>query len=111
LGKDIKIEFLKELIRKERIDFIGIQETNKKSFDDSWLQSISSNRNFAWVWSPAKGRSGGLLVGLDADVFDIRQVDKGDFMIKVLVAHKESGFIWNFINVYGAAQNDYKQFF
>jgi exonuclease III len=111
LGKGIKIEFLKELIRKERIDFIGIQETNKKSFEDSWLQSISSNRNFAWFWSPAKGRSGGLLVGLDADVFDIRQVDKGDFMIKVLLAHKESGFIWNFINVYGAAQNDYKQIF
>jgi exonuclease III len=111
LGKDIKIEFLKELIRKEKIDFIGIQETNKKSFDDSWLLSISSNRNFAWFWSPAKGRSGGLLVGLDADVFDIRQVDKGDFMIKVLMAHKESGFIWNFINVYGAAQNEYKQVF
>jgi hypothetical protein len=29
LGKGIKIEFLKELIRKERIDFIGLQETNK----------------------------------------------------------------------------------
>jgi exonuclease III len=111
LGNGIKIEFLKELIRKERIEFIGIQETNKKSFEDSWLQSISSNRNFAWFWSLAKGRSGGLLVGLDADVFDIRQVDKVDFMIKVLLAHKESGFIWNFINVYGAAQNDYKQIF
>jgi hypothetical protein len=30
LGKEVKIEFLKELIRKERIDFIGLQETNKK---------------------------------------------------------------------------------
>jgi hypothetical protein len=64
LGKGIKTEFLKELIRKERIDFIGIQETNKKSFEDSWLNSISSNRNFAWFWSSAKGRSGGLLVGI-----------------------------------------------
>jgi hypothetical protein len=70
---------------------------------------ISSNRNFEWFWSPAKGRSGGFLVGFDADVFDIRQVDKGDFMIRVLLAHKESGFVWNFINVYGAAQNDHKQ--
>jgi exonuclease III len=32
-------------------------------------------------------------------------------MIKVLLAHKENGFIWNFINVYGAAQNDHKQKF
>ena len=30
-------------------------------------------------------------------------------MIRVLMAHKESGFAWNFINVYGAAQNDHKQ--
>jgi exonuclease III len=35
----------------------------------------------------------------------------GDFMIKILVVHKENGFIWNFINVYGAAQNDQKQKF
>jgi hypothetical protein len=30
LGKDVKSEFLKDVIRKEKIDFIGIQETNKK---------------------------------------------------------------------------------
>jgi hypothetical protein len=75
------------------------------------LNSISSNRNFACFWSPTKGRSSGLLVGFDAVVFYIRQVEKGDFMIRVLLAHKESGFVWNFINVYGAAQNDHKQFF
>jgi exonuclease III len=99
LGKGIKIEFLKELIRKERIDFIGLQETNKKAFEDSWLNFINGNRNFARFWTPAKGRSGGLLVGVNAEVFDIREVEKGDFMIKVLLVHKENGFIWNFINV------------
>ena len=106
LGKGVKIEFIKELIRKERIDFIGLQETNKKSFEDSWLNSISGNRNFAWFWTPANGRSGGLLVGFNADAFDVRETEMGDFMIKVLLVHKENGFIWNFINVYGAAQND-----
>jgi exonuclease III len=104
LGKEVKIEFLKELIRKERIDFIGLQETNKKSFEDSWLNSISGNRNFAWFWTPANGRSGGLLVGFNADAFDVRETEMGDFMIKVLLVHKENGFIWNFINVYGAVQ-------
>jgi exonuclease III len=111
LGKEVKFEFLKELIRKERIDFIGLQETNKKSFEDSWLNSISGNRNFAWFWTPANGRSGGLLVGFNADAFDVRETEMGDFMIKVLLVHKENGFIWNFVNVYGAAQNDQKQKF
>jgi exonuclease III len=35
----------------------------------------------------------------------------GEFMIKTLVVHKENGFIWNFINVYGAAQDEQKQKF
>jgi exonuclease III len=50
-------------------------------------------------------------VGFDAVVFDVREKELGDFMIKILVVHKENGFIWNFINVYGAAQNDQKQKF
>jgi hypothetical protein len=55
LGKDVKSDFLRDIITKERIDFIGLQETNKKNFDDSWLNSIGGNRNFAWVWSPLMG--------------------------------------------------------
>jgi hypothetical protein len=90
LGKGVKNEFLKELIRKERIDFIGLQETNKKSFEDMWLNSISGNRNFAWFWTPANGRYGGLLVGFNADTFDVRATEMGDFMIKVLLVHKEN---------------------
>jgi hypothetical protein len=35
LGKDVKSDFLRDIIRKDRIDFIGLQETNKKNFDDS----------------------------------------------------------------------------
>jgi hypothetical protein len=56
-------------------------------------------------------RSGGLLVGFDSDMFDVREKELGEFMIRTLVIQKESGFIWNFINVYGAAQNDKKQKF
>jgi exonuclease III len=32
-------------------------------------------------------------------------------MIRVLVVHKDSGFIWNFINVYGAAQDEHENRF
>jgi hypothetical protein len=60
---------------------------------------------------PPNGRSGGLLVGFDSDMFDVREKELGEFMIQTLVIQKESGFIWNFINVYGAAQNDHKQKF
>jgi exonuclease III len=47
----------------------------------------------------------------DADMFDVTEKELGEFMIRTLVIQKESGFIWNFINVYGATQNDQKQKF
>jgi hypothetical protein len=50
-------------------------------------------------------------VGFDVDTFDVREKEMGNFMIRILVVHKENDFIWNFINVYGAAQNDQKQKF
>jgi hypothetical protein len=75
------------------------------------LNSIGGNRNFVWFWSPPNGRSGGLLVGFDADILDVREKELGEFMIRILVVHKENGFIWNFINVYGADQADQKQKF
>jgi hypothetical protein len=80
-------------------------------FEDSWLNSIGGNINFVWFWSPPNGRSGGLLVGFDADILDVREKELGEFMIRILVVHKENGFIWNFINVYGADQADQKQKF
>ena len=111
LGKSVKSEFLRDVIMKEKVNFIGLQETNNKDFEESWLNFISGNRNFVWVWSPPNGRSGGLLVGFDSDMFDVREKELGEFMIRLLVIQKDSGFIWNFFNVYGAAQNDQKQKF
>jgi hypothetical protein len=73
------------------------------------LNSISGNRNFAWFWAPPNGTSGGLLVGFNADVFNVREQEMGEFMIRILVGHKEHGFIFNFINVYGDVQDEQKQ--
>lgn len=68
-----------------------MQETNKKDFIDACLSSIRGNKNFAWYWSPPNGRSGGLLSGFNSEVFDIREQELGEFMIRMLVFHKESG--------------------
>lgn len=44
LRKQGKIEFLKELICDEKADFIGLQETMKKNFSQSWLDAISGGK-------------------------------------------------------------------
>jgi hypothetical protein len=89
LGRISKFEFLKELIRDEKVDFIGLQETKKNHFRDSLLSSLAGNKLFAWFSSPPNGRSGGLLVGFNSEVFDVREHEAGEFMIRTLVLHRE----------------------
>ena len=87
------------------------KKLKKNQFSDSWLSSIAGNKLFAWFSSPPNGRSGGLLVGFNSEVFDVREHEAGEFMIHTLVLHRETNFIWNFVNVYGAAQKDHKNRF
>jgi exonuclease III len=108
LGNSSKVQFLKELIRDEKIDFIGLQETQRSHFSYSWLASLAGSKPFAWFSAPPNGRSGGLLVGFNTDVFDVRENEIGEFMIRTLILHREQNLIWNFVNVYGAAQKENK---
>jgi exonuclease III len=108
LGISSKVQFLKELIRDEKIDFIGLQETQRSHFSDSWLTSLAGSKPFAWFSAPPNGRSGGLLVGFNTDVFDVRENEIDEFMIRTLIFHREKNLIWNFVNVYGAAQKENK---
>ena len=104
LAKPGKFEFIPELINKEKVDFISLQETNKRQFGQNWLLSLSGNKLFKWISSPPNGRSGGLLVGFNLDTLDISDIQIKDFMIVCRVHHKIKNLSWTFANVYGAAQ-------
>jgi hypothetical protein len=112
LRKDSKFEFLKELIREEKVDFNLL--VYKKLIGNNlvtlgWLRLAA--KLFAWFYSPPNGKSRGILVGFNSEVFDVREHEPGEFIIRTLVLHRKKIFIWNFINVYGAAQNDNKSKF
>ena len=89
LGRDSKFDFLREIIREEKIDFVGLQETKKEHFNDSLLSSLAGSKLFAWFSSPPNGRSGGLLVGFNSEVFDVREFEAGEFLTRTLVLHRE----------------------
>ena len=61
----------------------------KKQFNDSLLSLLAGNKLFAWFSSPPNGRSGGLLVGFNSDVFDVIEFEAGEFLIRTLVLHRE----------------------
>lgn len=54
---------LKEYMRKEDIDIVGLQETMKVDFRLDELLSIDPLERFEWQHVPAVGHSGGIAVG------------------------------------------------
>lgn len=63
LGKPARRRHLPEIIDKERMDVVGIQETIKKGFSVKDLKALAGKGEFVWLWSAAIGHSGGLLMG------------------------------------------------
>jgi hypothetical protein len=54
------------------------------------------------------GRSGGILVGINAVSLSVQQVVTGDRCVKFYVTSKADNFKWVLVAVYGAAQDEQK---
>lgn len=57
-------------------------------------------------WAPPRGRSGGIIVGVNLDSLDVLHVKNEDYFVRMLVCDKKIGFTWSFITIYGDAQPD-----
>lgn len=83
-----KKRFLRETILELKIDFIGIQETMKKDFHRNKLSSIYGAQYFFWIWNPARGRSGGILVGISLVSFCVVCHKCEDYFVKLTIQNK-----------------------
>jgi hypothetical protein len=86
-------------------------ETGKHDFSQRSLNNFSGGRNFVWHWSAPRGRSGGILLGVNIDLLDVGTVEDGDFFVKFRVRDKKDDFKWVLVAVYGAAQPEFKESF
>jgi hypothetical protein len=89
--------------------FIAILETCKRSFSD--LKNLCVGKNFIWHCKEPSGRSEGILLCIDLDMFDIGSIDEGDFYVKFSLCNKIDSFKWALVAIYGPAQDNYKQSF
>jgi hypothetical protein len=71
LGKKGRTQCVAEIIRKWDLEFIGLQETKSMEFSDKYLDSLARKKQFCWNWLPSKGSAGGILMGLDKDLFEL----------------------------------------
>jgi hypothetical protein len=88
-----------------------VSETGGKFFNDAALRDLCGGRNFLWNCTEPRGRSGGILLGIDLDIFDIGAIDEGDFYVKFHLCNKVNDFKWALVAVYGPAQSNLKEQF
>jgi hypothetical protein len=96
---------IREFFNREHLDFAGFQETIKAQFSTADLLSIDLRGRFAWCDVPAIGRSGGMLLGVNEDAFEVLEWHKGYFYIRVGVRQLENNVKWSFFVVYGPADH------
>lgn len=44
---------------------------------------MSGSMDFIWKWCPAKGHSGGLLLGVKMETFEVEKVESANFFLGV----------------------------
>ncbi|KAF6982667.1 hypothetical protein CFC21_001030 [Triticum aestivum] len=66
-GKKGMSTCLTDMICANEVGFIGLQETMKGSYK----QKIDPYQKFHWEWVPSRGKSGGILCGLNKYKFDV----------------------------------------
>ena len=77
LGDLAKHRFLSDLVKEEQISFIALSETGRDDFPDRILNNLCAGRDFLWHSMAPHGRSGGILLGVDLQVFDIGAIAEG----------------------------------
>lgn len=111
LGRPGRVPALTEKIRSNHVDFVGIVETKKESFSNGFLRSLTGNIPFQWHFLPANGSAGGILVGLNRDLFDITVGDILRYSVSITVQSRRTHLTWKLVVIYGSPYEEGKQDF
>jgi hypothetical protein len=100
LNKTGRLSCLNEFIKQNRLDFVGIIETKKATFEASFLNA-ASNR-MAWNYLPAIGSAGGILVGVTTLRYEVIEWHAFQFCAVVIIRNCDDQFIWRLVVIYGS---------
>jgi hypothetical protein len=103
-----KYKFISDLTKEQNLYFIALSETERKSFTSPLLKNLCVGREYIWHVKEPRGRSGGILLGIDLSRFHIGAIDEGDYYVKFHLCNKDDSFKWALVVVYGPAQDDQK---
>jgi hypothetical protein len=98
-------------VKTHKLDFIVISETGRESFSVPFLNNLATSMDYSWFCLPPRGRSGGILTGINNASLVVTKVITGDFYIKIHLKIKRDNFEWALVAMYGAAQDRHKPAF
>ena len=82
LGDLAKHLHIAHCIQDHNLDFVAISETGRRDFPVSVLNRISGGLDIHWYCHPPRGRSGGILLGVNSNSMDVLASSDEDFHIK-----------------------------
>ena len=106
-----KFRYISDAVNEFNLDFIGVMETGKQDMSQSNLSRLTGGAEFVWHCLPPRGRSGGILLGVRRDRFDLTLMVEGEFFVKFHLNNRVDNFKWILMAVYGPAQEVFKTTF
>jgi exonuclease III len=106
-----KYQYISDAVKEHNLDFIVVMETGKQDMSKTNLNRLSGGVDFVWHCQPPKGRSGDILLGVNATILVISMIVEGEFYIKFHLCNKLDSFKWILMAVYGPAQDNFKTAF
>lgn len=100
-----------DTLAKTNPSIVAFQETKLERFSTSFPKSIRCNRNFAWHHLPTNGTAGGILVGVDTDIFYVLSWNVLKFSVSCILKLKSSGISFRLVYVYGSPYDEGKDDF
>jgi hypothetical protein len=103
-----KHRYIADAIKERNMDFVAIMESGKQGMQRVNLNRLLGGADFIWHCLPPRGRSGGILLGINAAVLQLSMIVEGEFFIKFHLGNKIDNFKWILMVVYGPAQEEFK---
>jgi hypothetical protein len=96
-----KHKYISDLTKENNLDFIAVSKIGMDDFLLRFLINLCAGRDYLWHSKPPRGRSAGMLLGVDLQHFDIGSIEEGDFYMKFKICNKVYEFKWALAVVYG----------
>jgi exonuclease III len=106
LGGKGRSRQLKEMVDKNRVEILCLQETMKEHFTIAELRELVSGQSFSWNWTTSASHSGGTLLGVKQGDLDAIDMDEERYFLSINVENKKDKCSWKIINVYGLVKTE-----